>query len=193
MNHELHNKLVAALLKVPDIEDFDTRTSLMIGIPNRLSLPRSHSNTRTDISQLVDSLSELYLSNGTWALSIFIDNAVSHLDGTRDGAQLKELLRELEASKEQAGSLPTAGRSGAQHPVISSRASENFPTTPYPGGKQTEVNRGPSRDREIAIEQTALRKAILRDFRSKADLRVLCADVTQIMRDQGITDLVITL
>jgi len=49
-------QLMTALLAIPGINDFDTRTSLLIGVPNYLSLNRNPTNPHTDISLLVDQL-----------------------------------------------------------------------------------------------------------------------------------------
>ena len=136
MDHELHNRLVALVLQVPDIEDFGTRSDLLVNVPNRLELSRSHSNARTDISRLVNQLAAMQLRNGQWALFIFIDNALLRLGDTMNGEHLKELRGEIEASFQQAeqnSSPPTPAQSNPQP-----SASRSIPTLQdSPAGKRT--------------------------------------------------------
>ncbi len=136
MDPELHNRLVAVVLQVPDIEDFGTRSDLLVNVPNRLELSRSHSNARTDISRLVGQLAAMQLRNGQWALFIFIDNALLRLGDTMKGEHLKELRGEIEASfqqPEQNSSPPRPAQSNPQ-----SSASRSIPTPQdSPGGKRT--------------------------------------------------------
>ncbi len=108
MDHEQHNRLVTLLLEVPGIEDFKARSNLLVGISNPLSLHRSNSSVRLDISLLIDQLAEMRLQNGQRALLIFIDNVIQRVDGTIIGEQLKELRRQLEASSEQMEQEPSS-------------------------------------------------------------------------------------
>jgi hypothetical protein len=135
MDRELHNRLVALVLQVPDIEDFGTRSDLLVNVPNRLELSRSHTNARTDISRLVYQLAKMQLRNGQWALFIFIDNALLRLGDTMNGEHLKELRGEIEASFQQAEQNISPHRPAQSNPQPS--ASRSIPTPQdSPAGKR---------------------------------------------------------
>src|SRR5258708_3693332 len=118
MDHGLHNQLVNLVLKVPGIEDFDTRTALLARIPNQMSLSRNRGVPRTDISRLIDQLAEIYLLSGESALFIFIDNAISYLENTLDGKHLKELRWVIEASSQQTEQHSSPPKSGQTNPQV---------------------------------------------------------------------------
>ncbi len=101
MDRELHSRLVSLLLNIPGMDDYATRSNLLVGIPNRLALPRSQSNPSTDISSLASHLAEMQLRGGQWAILILIDNALPRLEGTKDGEQLEDLRLQLETFLQQ--------------------------------------------------------------------------------------------
>src|SRR5260370_24366082 len=66
-----------------------------------------------------------------------------------------------------------------QHPVMTTQTSENFPIALYLGGKQKSSTMIGVDDMDLA----ALREAIVQAF-SLEELRTLCADLTQALRDR---------
>jgi TIR domain len=114
MEREQQAYLVQLLLRIPDIENPFTRTSLLTSIPNRLSLARDHTNTENDISRLVDQLSVTRLPNGQWALLVFIDNALYRLEGTMTGEELAELRGQLAAQDQLSAKQTDSSRPNTQ-------------------------------------------------------------------------------
>lgn len=98
MEQSMFAQLVAALLAIPDINDFDTRTALLIGIPNYLSLNRNPTNSHTDISLLVNQLNHIQLQSSESALEIFINNARNRVQGTTLNIELEELGMRIQVS-----------------------------------------------------------------------------------------------
>ncbi len=69
---------------------------------------------------------------------------------------------------------------GAQHPIFkASDLENNFPVALYLGGKHVSVPLPAT-----SVNKTILREAIVKHF-SLEDLEILCADITQTMRDDG--------
>lgn len=68
-----------------------------------------------------------------------------------------------------------------QHPVMTSSTLQNFPIALYRGGKKEQSQ--PSS--KTKINRTALREAIVTSFSSE-DLKLLCADLQQVLHDNGI-------
>lgn len=95
MERELQNRLVTLLLQLPGIEEFATRSTLLLGIVNRSSLSRSHTNARADISGIVNQLAQVRLQDGQRAILFVIDNAIPYVDGFMVGEQLKELRLQI--------------------------------------------------------------------------------------------------
>lgn len=123
MNHQQHTNLVQLLLRIPGIQSYNMRTTLLSGIPTSMSLPRDEGNSYTDISLLVSQLSDLYLSSGEWALQIFLENARSRITGTLLDGELANLQRQLVA---QARCSRKITRSSS--PVRQTQPSQNIPS-----------------------------------------------------------------
>ncbi len=98
MDTTIYTQLIAALLDMPDVDDHNTRTTLLVGIP-RHALTRSHTDTYTDISLLIDQLAGIYLQTGEWALLKFIGNAIHRVQGTHLASALQGLRQQLEANQ----------------------------------------------------------------------------------------------
>ena len=98
MDNTIHAQLIAALLDIPGIDDHNTRTTLLMGIP-RHALTRSHTDTYTDISLLIDQLAGMHLQTGEWALLKFIDNALHRVQGINIASTLQNLRQQLESNQ----------------------------------------------------------------------------------------------
>src|SRR5436309_2967347 len=107
MDNTILTQLIAAILDMPDIDDHNTRTTLLVGIP-RHALTRSHTDTYTDISLLIDQLAGIYLQTGEWALLKFIENAIHRVQGTHLALALQNLRQQLEAN--QTSRFPPSSR-----------------------------------------------------------------------------------
>ncbi|HEU5381652.1 MAG TPA: hypothetical protein VFV38_40045 [Ktedonobacteraceae bacterium] len=97
VDREMHNRLMGHILKIPGIDDYSTRTDLLTGLPSTLSLPRNDSNFRTDISGLIRDLAPIQLDNEQWAILIFIENAISRVEGTKLAENLEAIHKEIKA------------------------------------------------------------------------------------------------
>lgn len=110
MDNTVRNQLITTLLDIPGIDDYNTRTALLAGIP-RHALMRSQTDTYTDISQLIDQLTSIYLQTDEWALMQFMDNALHRAQGTHLASILQHLRQQLESNQirpsESSPSLPT--------------------------------------------------------------------------------------
>lgn len=95
MDNTIHSQLIGIFMDIPGIDDYNTRTSFLIGIP-RHSLTRSQADTYTDISFLIDQLADMHLLTGEWALLKFIDNASHRAQGTQLASTLQNLRQRLE-------------------------------------------------------------------------------------------------
>jgi hypothetical protein len=92
----LRKTLIEALLLVPDIEDFEVRSRLLIGIPWRASLSRGISDVREDLETMVDQLGSLgQLQSGNWPLVILADNARAATSGREAENDLEKVYRKL--------------------------------------------------------------------------------------------------
>lgn len=93
-------KVVKLLHDVPDIQNENTRTALLIGIPHTIGIRRDHDNAETDIDLIVTDLVERELDTGEIALSIVIDNALRRAEGLAIATRLRELREQLLHRKE---------------------------------------------------------------------------------------------
>src|SRR5581483_1100552 len=116
MKSEQQTYLVRLLLRIPDIENPSTRTSLLASIPNRLSLARDHTNTENDISHLVEQLAQMRLLDGQRALLVFIDNALYRVEDTMTGKELAALRQQI-ATEDQLSAKKTDSAKTADTPI----------------------------------------------------------------------------
>jgi hypothetical protein len=114
MRHEQHTSLIRLLLRIPGMQGYTTRTTLLAGIPNSVSLHRDEGNSYTDTSLLVSQLTDLYLSSGEWALLIFLDNAHSRIAGTMLDEELAVLRQQLVAQTQLSTKISGPSRSHDQ-------------------------------------------------------------------------------
>ncbi|GHO93820.1 hypothetical protein KSF_038680 [Reticulibacter mediterranei] len=119
MNHQQHTDLIQLLLRIPDMQSYTTRTTLLAGVPNSSSLLRNEGNPYTDISLLISQLTDLYLSSGEWALLIFLNNARSRIIGISLANELETLRHQLVAQAQRTGK--TTGSSGSANQPQSSQ------------------------------------------------------------------------
>lgn len=105
MKPQQHTNLVQLLLRIPGVQNFTTRTTMLAGIPNSTSLQRAEGSAYDDISLLISQLYNLHFSSDGWALLIFLDNARSRITGTSLEEELAALQQQLVA---QASFRPTA-------------------------------------------------------------------------------------
>ena len=78
---DIQRKLIDLLLKIPGIESFQVRSSLLQGLP-ALALQRNESMARVDLAMMIDSLRQLGRldrQNGTRPLIILVDNALQYV------------------------------------------------------------------------------------------------------------------
>jgi hypothetical protein len=110
MDNNIHSRLITTLLKVPGMDDYTVRTSLILNIQGYQQLARHNQDARADVIYIVNGLAEMRFSDGTWALLIFIDNALARVPhGTSLKAQLQELRQLLEdgqSADEHSGEAP---------------------------------------------------------------------------------------
>ena len=96
MDNNIHSRLVTTLLKVPGMDDYTVRTSLILNIQGYQHLARHNQDARADVIYIVNGLAEMRFSDGTWSLLTFIDNALARVPpGTSLKAQLQELRQLL--------------------------------------------------------------------------------------------------
>jgi hypothetical protein len=96
LDTSLANRLIDALLKLPGIESYATRTSLLSGIP--ISLNRAD-NQFVDISNIITQLDGLgRLHNGERPVVILAHNAGRMVRGTELGRRLDAIERDIEKS-----------------------------------------------------------------------------------------------
>lgn len=107
MGHLQHFEVVTLLQGVPDIQNENTRTALLIGVPHTIGIRRDHTNAETDIDFIVNDLFERKLENGEIALSIVIENALRRADGLAIAARLRELHEQLRHKKDARFSFPS--------------------------------------------------------------------------------------
>ena len=124
MDNTVHTHLVAAFLNIPGIDDYNTRTTFLIGIP-RHALTRSQADTYTDISFLIDQLTDMYLQTGEWALLKFIDNALHRVQGTNFASTLQNLRQQLESDQTNSP-LPVPPASAPVPPIQAQLAMVNI-------------------------------------------------------------------
>jgi hypothetical protein len=98
MDHNLHTQLMITLLKVPLAQTYDGRTTLLAGIPGISSIQRNSGIDYADLALLINQLAGLRLTSGVWALSIFLDNAITSVSGFDLEGELKSLKQRFEAS-----------------------------------------------------------------------------------------------
>ncbi len=111
MNNQQRRSLVQLLLRIPGIEIYMTRTTLLIGIPNTHSLSRDEGNTQNDITMLVSQLSNIFLNDtGEWALQILIENARWRISGTTLDGELATLQQQLIAQHQHPDTPPVSAR-----------------------------------------------------------------------------------
>lgn len=99
MKHHEQLLLVQLLLRMPGMQNYNTRTTLLAGIPNNTSLLRDEGNPYTDISLLISQASQLYLSSGVWALHLLLDNAQARVTETAYATDLAKLRQQLVAEE----------------------------------------------------------------------------------------------
>ncbi len=92
----LRRALVDSLLLIPEIENFEVRSALLIGIPWRSSLSRGLEDVRSDLETMVDQLGSLgQLKSGAWPLLILADNARAYATGTEAEVRLEKVYKRL--------------------------------------------------------------------------------------------------
>jgi hypothetical protein len=92
----LRRAFVDALLLVPEIDNFQVRSQLLVGIPWRATLTRGWSDVRADLETMVDELGSLgQLNSGAWPLLILADNARANAEGTEAEMQLAKVYKRL--------------------------------------------------------------------------------------------------
>jgi nucleoside phosphorylase len=97
MDNNIYSRLVTKLLKVPGMDDYTVRTSLILNIPYHQQLARHNQDARADVIYIVNGLAEMRFSDGTWSLLTFIDNALARVPpGTSLSTQLQDLRHLLE-------------------------------------------------------------------------------------------------
>ncbi|HVF98365.1 MAG TPA: serine protease, partial [Chloroflexia bacterium] len=92
-------RFVDVLLSVPGMESFETRSTLLTGIPSnvRAGLTRSQGSAYTDLVTMLDQLERLgRLTSGERPLAIVARNAQRPARGTDVEAALNAILKELE-------------------------------------------------------------------------------------------------
>ncbi len=104
MNRQQYSILINLLCDIPGTDNYNTRTTLLAGIPDRVKdgLNRNSENKRTDLELLVSQLSMIHLNSDKAALETFLDNACDRTEGILLGQQLNELREHIAAS-----SIPT--------------------------------------------------------------------------------------
>src|SRR5581483_7549521 len=96
------NKLIDALLAVPDIDDPATRAAVLATIPNHQNFPRDYDNARNDLLLIVSALAPLTdRYTGEKLLKIFIENVQSRVRSLTLYDRLEQLYHqyEMEISK----------------------------------------------------------------------------------------------
>jgi endonuclease G len=96
LNTHLTDRLVDALLKLPGIEAFGTRTALLNGIPVALNRAENHFVDLSNIITQIDGLGRL--QNGERPAVILAHNALRMVRGTELGRLLETIERDLEQS-----------------------------------------------------------------------------------------------
>src|SRR5947208_17149198 len=99
MGHLKHLEVVKLLQDVPDIQNDNTRTALLAGLPHTMGIRRDHANAETDIDLIVADLAERELETGEIALCIVIDNALRRAEGLAIATRLRELREQLRHRK----------------------------------------------------------------------------------------------
>ena len=99
MDNELYSRLVTKLLEIPGMHNYDVRTSLILNIPNYQHLARNNSDTRADVTFIVNGLAGMYSLEGKWGLSTFIGNALERVSGITLSTDLQKLRHLLEAEQ----------------------------------------------------------------------------------------------
>jgi hypothetical protein len=105
MGHLQHFEVVKLLQGIPDIQNENTRTALLIGIPHTIGIRRDHANAETDIDLIVADLAARELETGEIALSIVIDNALRRAEGLSIATRLRDLREQLRYKKDAHFSL----------------------------------------------------------------------------------------
>jgi hypothetical protein len=79
---QLRIALVATLLRLPSIQRFEERSSLLRALPSMYSLDRVSGNTKQDLEGIVDQLSHLgKTSSRQWPLILLLDAAIENVRG----------------------------------------------------------------------------------------------------------------
>jgi hypothetical protein len=110
------SELVELLLCIPGIDNFSTRTTLLLDIPNNIKrgIDRDQSNPENDIALIVGQLAEMRLEKGKIALSIVLKNALKRSKKLDIIAQrLEEIL--LQISEKEALKTPLSSFSFRTH------------------------------------------------------------------------------
>jgi hypothetical protein len=92
----LRTELIAALLRLPGIQRFEGRSSLLHALPSKDTLDRNSSNTKQDLVGIVDQLSHLgQTSSRQWPLILLLDTAVEDIRGYTLEEDIKQLRQQL--------------------------------------------------------------------------------------------------
>lgn len=108
VTHQQQRALVQLLLTLSGIQNFATRTSLLTGIPNALSLQRDETSAFTDIDQIVMQVSMIDLSgSGEPALWLLLENALARVSsGSKQGQEFLLFKEQIQG--------PTTGQKSLQ-------------------------------------------------------------------------------
>jgi hypothetical protein len=91
----LVRRIVSALLCLPTIDDYNARTTLLIGVPASV-IPRSATNAMTDLKLIVSALGRLGPSiSGEVPLRTVLENACLGVEAFPVGGELQALAREV--------------------------------------------------------------------------------------------------
>lgn len=96
MGHFQHVEVIKLLQRIPDIQNENTRSALLSGIPHTIGIRRDHANAENDIDLIVADLAERELETGEIALSIVLDNALRRAESLAIATRLREIREQLQ-------------------------------------------------------------------------------------------------
>jgi hypothetical protein len=92
----LSTALVDTLLKLPGVDEFRVRSSLLSGLPSVHSLERSSTNARRDLEGVIDQLHHLgRTSPQRWPLVMLVDTAIMSIQGYTLEEEFRQLRQTL--------------------------------------------------------------------------------------------------
>ena len=92
----LRTALVAALLRLPGIQQFTVRSALLQALPSMHTLDRNDSNAMQDLMGIIDQLAHLgQTSSRQWPLILLLDTALEYIRGYALEEDLQQLRQQL--------------------------------------------------------------------------------------------------